>query len=81
MKKKFNFVNEKGDLVTMKVSELFDLGGRIDYEYDNVNQCFRTEPPAETMAVALQEAGEKSMSATITKTPIATMSEVEKRPD
>ena len=63
MKKKFNFVNEKGDLVTMKVSELFDPRGRIDYEYDNVSQCFRTEPPAETMAVALQEPGEKSMSA------------------
>ena len=31
MKKKFNFVNEKGDLVTMKVSELFDPEGRIDY--------------------------------------------------
>jgi hypothetical protein len=77
MKKKFNFVNEKGDLVTMKVSELFDPQGRIDYTYDNVSQCFRTEPPANTMAVALQEPGEKSMSAQITKTPIATMNEVE----
>jgi hypothetical protein len=77
MKKQFNFVNEMGDLVTMKVSELFDPKGRIDYTYDNVSQCFRTELPADTMAVALQEPGEKSMSTQITKTPIATMSEVE----
>jgi hypothetical protein len=77
MEEEFNFVNEKGDLVTMKVSELFDAKSRIDYEYDNDSQCFRTEPPADTMAVALQEPGEKSMSANITKTPIATMSEVE----
>ena len=77
MKKKFRFVNEKGRLVTMKVSELFDPEGRIDYEYDNVSQCFRVEPPAETMAVALQEARKEGMSAKISKTTIATTSEVE----
>jgi hypothetical protein len=77
MKKKFNFVNEKGDLVTMKVSELFDPKGRIDYKYDNVSQCFRTEPPAERMAVALQEPGKERMSAKVSKTTIATTSEVE----
>lgn len=77
MKKKFRFVDERGRLVTMKVSELFNPEGRIDYEYDNVSQCFRTEPPAETMAVALQEPGKERMSAKITKTTIATTSEVE----
>jgi hypothetical protein len=77
MKKKFRFVDEKGRLVTMKVSELFDPEGRIDYEYDNVSQCFRTEPPAETMAVALQEPGKERISAKISKTTIATTSEVE----
>lgn len=77
MKKKFRFVNEKGDLVTMKVSELFDPKGRIDYKYDNVSQCFRVEPPAEKVAVALQEPGKERISAKMTRTPIATMSEVE----
>ncbi|MGH8488595.1 MAG: tyrosinase family protein [Gammaproteobacteria bacterium] len=77
MKKKFRFDNEKGRLVTMKVSELFDPKGRIDYNYDNVNQCFRVEPPAERMAVALTEPGTERTSASITRTPIATMSEVE----
>lgn len=77
MKKKSRFVDEKGRLVTMKVSELFDPEGRIDYEYDNVSQCFRTEPPAETMAVALQEPGKERMSAKTSKTTIATTSEVE----
>jgi tyrosinase len=77
MKKNFDFVNEKGDLVTMKVSELFDPKGRIDYKYDNVSQCFRTELPGERMAVALQEPGKERMSAKISKTTIATTSEVE----
>lgn len=77
MKKKFRFVNEKGRLVTMKVAELFDPKGRIDYEYDNVSQCFRVEPPTETVAVALEEPGEQRISAEITKTTIATTSEVE----
>jgi len=77
MKKKFRFVNEKGRLVTMKVSELFDPKGRVDYKYDNVSQCFRVEPPAERVAVALQEPGKERSSAEITRTTIATMSEVE----
>ncbi|MGH8590064.1 MAG: tyrosinase family protein [Gammaproteobacteria bacterium] len=77
MKKKFRFVNEKGRLVTMKVSELFDRKGRIDYTYDNVSQCFRAEPPAESMAVALQEPGKERLSVKILKTTIATTSEVE----
>ncbi len=35
------FPDENGNRATMKVSELFDPTGRIDYTYDNVSQCSR----------------------------------------
>ena len=47
MKTPFVFVDEKGARVEMKVSELFDPNGRIDYRYANVLQCYRGEPKAE----------------------------------
>ena len=46
MKEEFFFVDENGDKASMKVSELFDPNGRIDFSYDNVKKCFRVEPPA-----------------------------------
>ena len=37
--------------VSMKVSELFDPNGRIDYTYDKVTKCFRTEPLPQPLAL------------------------------
>jgi hypothetical protein len=57
MKAQFAFVNEKGARDEMKVSELFDPNGRIDYRYANEAQCFRTEPkpmPVRPQVVAAQ---------------------------
>jgi hypothetical protein len=53
MKEEFAFVDENGTPVSMKVSELFDPNGRIDFSYDKVKKCFRIEPPAVTTPVAM----------------------------
>jgi hypothetical protein len=52
MKTTFAFVDEKGNRVEMKVSELFDSKGPIDYRYANFSQCFRVEPKAAPVVVA-----------------------------
>ena len=52
MNREYVFVDENGDRVTMKVAELFDPNGRIDYAYDNASQCFRVEPPAGEAVIA-----------------------------
>jgi tyrosinase len=69
MNQSFKFVNEKGEPVEMKVSALFDPAGPIDYTYDNVTQCFRSEPPV--LVAAAREAGPKAKAALVTKTEIA----------
>ena len=49
MDDEFFFVDENGELVSMKVAELFDPQGRIDYAYDNEADCFRTPPEADSL--------------------------------
>ena len=55
MNTEFKFVDENGNPVTMKVSELFDDNGPIDYTYDNVDNCFREEPVGPAMVIAMNE--------------------------
>jgi len=52
MSQEFSFVDEDGNLATMEVSELFDPDGRIDYVYDNSDNCFRIQPPEEEFVLA-----------------------------
>jgi hypothetical protein len=52
MKAPFTFVDEKGARAEMKVAELFDPKGRIDFRYANVSQCFRIEPKVKPLVVA-----------------------------
>lgn len=56
MNTEFSFVDENGSPVSMKVAELFDPHGRIDYAYDNVTDCFRNPPPAPQFVMALDAA-------------------------
>lgn len=51
MSEEFHFVNERGDPVSMKVGELFDPAGRIDYAYDNDADCSRQPPVVEMAAM------------------------------
>jgi hypothetical protein len=74
MKQSFKFVNEKGELVEMKVSDLFDPAGPIDYTYDNVTQCFRKEPPL--IVAAAKDTERKAEAAQVTKTEIAVARDV-----
>jgi hypothetical protein len=59
MSQPYAFVDEKGNRAEMKVSELFDLGGRIDYTYDNVKDCYRQPPASPSVAVAMNIAAAK----------------------
>ncbi|MER8533373.1 tyrosinase family protein [Mesorhizobium sp. M1005] len=53
LKQEYNFVDENGNPVSMKVAELFDPKGRIDYGYDNTNNCMRSgNPPSTNLMVA-----------------------------
>ncbi len=59
MKEEFSFVDENGNPASMKVSELFDPNGRIDFTYDNVTKCFRVEPPALPTPVVVAGSGSR----------------------
>ncbi len=74
MSKTYKFVDETGAPVEMKVSELFDPAGRIDYAYDNVRQCFRKEPPVVMAAVGKAE--RRAATAAAATTSIATARDV-----
>jgi hypothetical protein len=74
MKQSFQFVNEQGALVTMKVSDLFDPAGPIDYTYDNVTHCFRKEPPL--IVAATKDTERQAQAAPVTKTEIAVARDV-----
>ena len=56
MNKEFSFVDENGQPVSMKVAELFDPKGRIDYSYDNTMNCLRAPAPAGPI-VAMKSSG------------------------
>jgi hypothetical protein len=74
MQQSFKFVNEQGAPVTMKVSDLFDPAGPINYTYDNVTQCFRKEPPL--IAAATKDTERQAQAAPVTKTELAVARDV-----
>jgi hypothetical protein len=56
MNQGFEFIDEKGNLVQMKVSELFSATTRIDYVYDRVENCERKPIEPAAVSIALDEA-------------------------
>jgi hypothetical protein len=63
MKTPFAFVDEKGNRTEMKVSELFDPQGRIDYRYANVSQCLRGQAPPAPLEPFMATEGTKPLLA------------------
>lgn len=51
----WNFVDENGNPVSMKVSQLFEPGG-IDYKYDQVTDCVPTPPTPPTPETQVERA-------------------------
>jgi hypothetical protein len=60
----FAFVDENGNKATMKVEELFKPDGRIDYKYDNVDKCFRIEPPTVNRTLVSEAAPQANLVGT-----------------
>ena len=61
----WNFVDENGDPVSMKVSQLFEPGG-IDYKYDQVTNCVPTPE-----AVPVPEGPERERQTVISTAPVS----------
>ncbi len=66
MEKEYAFVDETGGEVSMKVSELFDPHGRIDYVYDNIENCTRIPLQPQIMS-ALPDAVVNSVAEEISR--------------
>jgi tyrosinase len=66
MNKSFAFVNEKGELVTNKVSDLFDGTIKLDYVYQQASNCARpaaTPQPSPVPAAPMSAAAMQSVRA------------------